>query len=356
MKEMTSRERILRMFMHKEADHIPIVDRPWGDDTIKRWQAEGMPENVDYQDYFGMDKVIRIDIDNSPRFPEEIIEETSEYIIYKTSWGETRKSWQTMTSTPQSLDFVVKTPDDWRRAKEMMTPDRNRIQWSYLRDNYAAWRKEDALIMPNICFGFDVTHSYMLGMETTLIALLEEPEWCIEMFEHQLNTALALLDMVWDEGYTFDLLRWPDDMGYKNKQFFSVQTYREMLKPLQKRAIDWAHNKGIPAYLHSCGNIEPFIPELVELGLDGLNPLEVKAGMDPLGIKSTYGDSLVLHGGINALLWNDLDAMEEVLRENIPVLKERGGYIFGTDHSIPSTVSAKDLKYIIGLVKKLGQY
>ena len=356
MTTVTSRERILRMFQHKEADRIPIADKPWGQDTIDRWMADGMPVDVDYQDYFGFDKMIRFDIDNSPRFAETVLEETPEYTVYTTCWGETRKSWRHMTSTPQSIDFKVKTPDDWREARARMTPARDRIQWDALRATWKHWREDGAFIMPNICFGFDITHSYMIGMEPMLVALVEDPEWCREMFTHQLDVALALLEQVWAAGYTFDALRWPDDMGFKDKQFFSVQTYRDLLKPLHKQVIDWAHAKGIPAYLHSCGNIQTFIPELVELGLDALNPIEVKAGLDPSAIKGAYGDRLVLHGGTNALLWNDLDEMEQVLRRDIPILMENGGYIFATDHSIPSNVSAGDLKHIVSVVKEIGRY
>ncbi len=350
--QLTSRERIQRMFQHREADRIAISDRPWGQDTITRWIAEGMPADVDYQDYFGFDKIIRLDIDNSPRFERKTLEETADYVIFTTVWGETRKSWKHQTSTPQSLAFRVQTPDDWRQAKAR--PDR--IQWDQLRANYGRWRAEGAFIMPSICFGFDITHSYLLGMETMLVALVEDPDWCREMFEHQLTVALALLDQIWAGGYTFDALRWPDDMGFKLKQFFSLQTYREILKPLHRRVIDWAHAHEIPAYLHSCGNIEPFVPELVELGLDALNPLEVKAGMDPLAIKRTYGDKLLLHGGFDALLWNDPDKMLQTVRENISQLKQNGGYIFATDHSIPANVGAADLKRIIAEAKRVGQY
>jgi len=356
MTAMTSRERILRMFQHKEADRIPIVDKPWGQDTLDRWVADGMPAGADYQDYFGLDKMIRFDIDNSPRFEERVLEETEEYQVYTTCWGETRKSWRHMTSTPQSIDHIVKTPDDWRLAKARMTPDRDRIQWGHLRANWSGWRKEGAFIMPSVMFGFDITHSMMMSLDDLLIALVEDPEWCGDMFTHQLDVTLALLEMVWAEGYTFDALRWPDDMGFKGKQFFSLQTYRDLLKPLHRRVIAWAHGKGIPAYLHSCGNIAPFIPELVELGLDGLNPIEVKAGMEPLAIKREFGDRLTLHGGMSALLWNDLDEMEAVVREQVPILKERGGFIFGTDHSIPNNVSAQDLKRILDVVRAVGRY
>jgi uroporphyrinogen decarboxylase len=120
--------------------------------------------------------------------------------------------------------------------------------------------------------------------------------------------------------------------------------------------VEWAHAKGITAHLHSCGDVNPFVPELVEIGMDALNPLEVKAGMDPVHLKKTFGDKLVLHGGINAVLWDDLEAIEAEMTQVVPVLKESGGYIFSSDHSVPSSVSLEGFRYIVELAKKLGSY
>jgi len=196
----------------------------------------------------------------------------------------------------------------------------------------------------------------MVGTERLLIALMEEPEWCVDMFNHFLDVNIALLEMLWDAGYKFDSVVWYDDMGYKHSQFFSLKTYRELLKPVHKRAADWAHAKGLKVRLHSCGDINPFIPDLIEIGVDALNPLEVKAGMDPVEIKKKYGDKLVLHGGINAVLWDDIEAIEEEIRRKVPILKENGGYIFSSDHSIPSSVSLETFRHIISLVKDIGKY
>jgi uroporphyrinogen decarboxylase len=178
----------------------------------------------------------------------------------------------------------------------------------------------------------------------------------MDMYEAELTLDLALMDMVWDAGFTFDAVTWPDDMGYKLNQFFSVGTYRAFLKPFHKRAVEWAHAKGIKAMLHSCGDVNPFVPELIEIGMDSLNPLEVKAGMDPVHLKKTYGDKLVLHGGINATLWDKPDAIKAEMSAVVPKLKENGGYIFSSDHSIPSAVSLEDFREIIALAKELGSY
>lgn len=355
MAEMKSRERFARMFEHREADRVPIMDFPW-QGTVKRWHREGMPEGVSYVDYFGLDKIARIRVDNSPRFEVKVLEETDRYRIITTKWGVTLREFKEDDSTPEFIDFTITDKDKWREAKERMTPSKDRVNWAYLKDNYSKWREEGYWIIGDFWFGFDVTHSWTVGTERLLIAMLEEPEWCSDMFNYYLDVNIALMDMVWDEGYTFDCIWWWDDMGFKNSQFFSPDTYRKLLKPAHRRAVEWAHNKGIRAQLHSCGDINPFIPEFIDIGLDALNPLEVKAGMDPVHLKARYGKNLVLHGGINAVLWDDREAIINEINRVVPILKESGGYIFASDHSIPNTVSLEDFRTIVDLVKKVGSY
>lgn len=355
MDTMTSRERFRRMFEHREADRVPIIDSPW-DATIERWQSEGMPVGIDYVDFFGLDHVGAISVDNSPRYPAAVVEETDAYIIRTTPWGVTLKNWKHAASTPEFLDFTIVDRDTWRQAKARMTPSADRVDWALLEKNYPLWRQRGDWIIAHLWFGFDVTHSWTIGTERTLLALLEDPEWCIDMFNHFLDVDLAVLDMVWEKGYTFDAVMWPDDMGFKQNQFFSLDTYRSVLKPVHRRAVEWAHAKGVKAHLHSCGDVRPFISEFLEIGIDALNPLEVKAGMDPIEIKRHYGRNLVLHGGINAVLWDDIEAIETEMRRVLPVVKASGGYIFSSDHSVPSSVSMENFRRIIELAKELGRY
>ena len=355
MATMTSHERFKRMYEHREADRVPIIDGPWGA-TIERWHREGMPEGVDFVDFFGLDRAAHIGVDISPRYESKVIEETEAYTISTTSYGVTLRNWKHAASTPEFIDFTIKDRVSWAKAKERMTPSLDRVNWDHLKANYRKWRDRGDWIVGGLWFGFDVTHSWTVGTERVLMALLTDPEWCIDIFNHFLEVNLALLDMVWSEGYEFDCVSWCDDMGFKNNQFFSVETYRALLKPAQKRAVDWAHAKGIKAHLHSCGDVRPFIPELIEIGVDALNPLEVKAGMNPVELKRKYGKDLVLHGGINAVLWDDFDAITEEMRRVVPVLKEGGGYIFSSDHSVPSSVSLENFRHITTLAKELGSY
>ena len=355
MAEMTSQERFARMYDHREADRVPILDHPWGA-TIERWRREGMGEDVSWVEYFDLDHVASIRVDSSPRYEHKVVEETEEYRVVKTAWGATLRDFKHQASAPEFLDFTIKDRDTWADAKRRMTPSRDRVNWEQLERDYPEWKDRGCWIQAGMWFGFDITHSWTVGTERLLMALATDPDWCTDMFNHELDVDIALLEMVLDAGYEFDCVTWPDDMGYKGHQFFGLQMYRDLLKPVHQRAIEWAHSRGVRAHLHSCGDIRPFVPELVEIGLDALNPLEVKAGMDTLDLKARFGDQLVLHGGINAVNWDKPEAIEEEIRRKVPVLKQGGGYIFASDHSIPSSVSLEDFRRIIELAKSEGSY
>jgi uroporphyrinogen decarboxylase len=76
------------MYAHREADRVPIVDQPWPT-TVDRWRREGLPTNMDYAGFLGMDRVHGIRPDNSPQFPVQVLEETDEYRIYTLKGTET---------------------------------------------------------------------------------------------------------------------------------------------------------------------------------------------------------------------------------------------------------------------------
>ena len=352
---MNSWERIKRMYEHRDADRVPIIDDPWKG-TIRRWHREGMPVGVEWEDYFGADKLGVFQVDITPRYEEKVLEETDRYYIATSKWGVTMKHFKEEDSTPEFLDYTVTTPEAWADAKARMTLEDDRIPWAMLKENFPKWRAEGRWIRAEFWFGFDVTHSWMMGTENVLIAMIEEPEFVEDIFDTYLKNSMALYDRLWDAGYHFDEMFWYDDMGYKGTTFFSPQMYRSLLQPYHKRAVDWAHDHGIVAQLHSCGNVMSLIPDILATGVDALNPLEVKAGMDAIRLKKEYGDRLVLRGGINAVNWDDRDAIIAEIDEKVPILKQNGGFIFSSDHSIPNSVSLENMRAIMDEIKRVGKY
>ncbi len=356
MIQLTERERMIRTYKRQETDRIPMVDAPWAG-TVRRWHREGLPENIAWEDYFGFDRCIRVFTDNSPRFEKKVLEQTERYRIETTSWGATQKVFNELDSTPEVLDFYCDSSDKWAEVKAAMLKDYDdRIDWKLLERCYPQCKAEGRFLQLGLWFGFDVAHSRLTGTENMLIGMREEPEWVTDIFDTYLTTTLNLAQKILDAGYEFDGVFWYDDMGYKGSPFFSPNDYRTLLKPYHKKAVDWAHERGLVTEMHSCGYIEPLLPDVVDIGVEMLNPLEVKAGMDPDRLKKLYGDKLAFHGGINAQLWDNIELVKAEMERIIPIMKEGGGYVFASDHSIPSSVSFETMTEISRLAHDLGKY
>lgn len=301
MADMTSYERVKRMYEHREADRIAvtefrITDAPWGA-TVPRWHEEGMPDDVSYVDFFDLDRIAVIHADTSPRYPEHLVEEADEWVISTIKWGATLRQWEYRGGTPEFLDFRVKDPESWAEAKARMAPGRDRVNWKSLKRDYRRWRDEGAWVVAEFLFGFDVLHAWMVEAERMLVAMAERPDWTRDMFDHSLDVCIAVFEMIWDAGYEFDMVWWPDDIGTMRGPWFSPGMYRELLKPVHKRAADWAHARKLKVHLHSCGYIEPLILDLIDAGIDMTDPVQVRPGMDPVSLKGRYGDRLGFHGG-----------------------------------------------------------
>ena len=147
-------------------------------------------------------------------------------------------------------------------------------------------------------------------------------------------------------------------MGYKNGPFFSPRMYRNIIKPADKRLFDFFHGRGMKIILHSCGDVRMLLPDLIDAGLDCIQPLEVKAGMDVVELKKQYGNDLSFMGGIDVRAMADPDpaAIEQEIARKIPAAKIGGGYIYHSDHSIPNNVSFEQYCRVLELVRKYGEY
>jgi uroporphyrinogen decarboxylase len=269
----------------------------------------------------------------------------------------TQKNWKHHGGVPEFEDFRIRDRDSWAEARRRMTPSEDRVDWTKLERDYPAARQRGDLIVAAGWFGFDVTHSWICGTERILMALVEDPDWCGDMFMHELDTQLALFDLIRQRGYEFDLLYWPDDLGYRNGPLFSPAMYRDILQPVHAKACDWAHTNDMKVLLHSCGNVMDLVPDLLDAGIDCLNPLEQKAGMDAIGLKRDYAGRLALMGGIDVREWaKGGEALEHETLSKLEALMPGGGYIFHSDHSVPENVSFADYCRVVELAKAHGRY
>ncbi|MGC9319058.1 MAG: uroporphyrinogen decarboxylase family protein [Armatimonadota bacterium] len=352
---MTSRERVLAALSHHEADRVPIDDSPWAT-TIRRWRREGLPEGVSPAEYFGYE-FSGVGADLSLRMPAEVVEETDEYVIAWDANGALRKNFKHSTSTPECIDFRIKTSADWYAWKEEMEVGRDRINWEGGLGVQRAARERGLWLPYRAATGYDKTQG-VVGSERLLMAMAQEPDWPADMYMTWSDMIVETAQMMMDGGFEFDGAFLYDDMGYRNGPLFSPQMYRDICQPAHAKVCDFFHGYGLKVILHSCGCVAPLIPDLIDAGFDCLQPLEVKAGMDLVALKEQYGQELAFMGGIDVRAMADPDprVIEEEIATKIGLAKRGGGYIYHSDHSVPDNVSFQQYEYVIELVHKHGQY
>lgn len=128
-----------------------------------------------------------------------------------------------------------------------------------------------------------------------------------------------------------------DDMGSQKGLMLSPEHYRRYYKPWYRKICDMAHNRGVRVEFHSCGGIFELIPDLIDTGIDILNPLQTSAqGMDPVRIRREFGDDIAFSGGIDAQQVLPFYTPDEVRREVFHLLDtmQGSGYILEPGHAI----------------------
>ena len=129
-----------------------------------------------------------------------------------------------------------------------------------------------------------------------------------------------------------------EDLGGQEDLMISAKHIREFLLPRMKRMIDLAHSAGVYVFHHDDGACRPILPEMIEIGIDVLNPIQWRCkGMDREGLKRDFGDKLIFHGGVDNQYTLPFGTVAEVRQEvidNLRILGKGGGYILAPCHNI----------------------
>ena len=184
------------------------------------------------------------------------------------------------------------------------------------------------------------------SMEGWLMAHLLYPEYIREVFSMQTEAALKGLEVyreavgdriqaIWLSG---------TDFATQNSAFMSLGTFRDLYKPFYKRINDWVHrNTKWKTFYHTCGAIEPFIDDLVEMGVDILNPVQCSAkGMEPRALKEKHGRDIVFWGGAadsqSVLPYGTPEEVFAQAKERARIFSKGGGYVFASIHNVVAKV------------------
>lgn len=363
MSELTSKERIARILKRQPVDRIGVFESFW-QETVTEWRQKGhlkideMPE-----DHFKLD--IRgswpFNLVANLKFKEEIIEETAETKLVRNGNGAILRWWKDKAGAPEHVDFAIQDRKDWEKAIRPHLTNKSEYCQRINFDNYRSVREKCSKENLFFCwYGVNVFESIhpICGHENMLMGMALDPDWAREMCDVYAELTINLMEILFAKEGKPDAIWFFEDMGFKGKPFISPAMYKDIVFPAHKKTFDYAHSIGLPVIVHSCGFVEPLVPGLIEAGMDCLQAIEVKAGMDILNLKKLFGDKIAFMGGLDvrSMITNDQNVIRDELMKIIPAVMEGSGYILHSDHSIPSEIGFDSYKYFVEQGLKIGTY
>jgi uroporphyrinogen decarboxylase len=197
----------------------------------------------------------------------------------------------------------------------------------------------------SICGGLTEGLFKMRGFEDGYMDLAAEPARARRVMERILEIKLAYWERALRElDGLVDIVGEADDLGGQDRPLFSPATYRALVKPLQRELFAFIRAR-TPAriFFHTCGAVRDLVPDLIEIGVDILNPVQVSAaGMDGAGLKREFGRDLVFWGGgvdtQQVLGSGTPDEVRAEVRRRIDDLRAGGGFVFAAVHNVQPNV------------------
>jgi len=204
---------------------------------------------------------------------------------------------------------------------------------------------------------------YMRGLENLFIDMMTQPQVLEAIIDRTLGFWLDWFRLFLDEAAdVVDVIMIGDDLAGQNGPLFAPRLYRQIIKPRQKRLVRYIRSRTkAKIWYHSCGAVLEYLPDLLDNGIDILNPVQISAkGMDPVRLKAEFGDRLVFWGGgIDAqhvLPRASPQEVREHVRRNLEAFKPGGGYVFNNVHNIQRDVPPENVLAMFDAAYEFGKY
>lgn len=369
---MTPRERVLRVLNHEEPDRVPCDMGGSDNSAIVRGACERLMKHLGLapEPLFVTSKVMQ-----TVKVPEALLVALGIDTrgVYDTlldpaagdgdapdgtfvdEWGV--KYRRSSLDSPDFYYEVVEAP----LAKATSTKDLERFAWPTNYDEERAVRagieakrlhEEGRYAVVGKINGtalFEFTAIKLRGFENFLMDMALQPTFAAALLEHTLEVAIRRWEVFLKHtGPYLDLVMVGDDLASQANPLMSPKMYREVVKPFQKRYFEFLKSRTRAKLIyHSCGNVVPLIPDLIEIGVDVLNPVQVSANqMDTAMLKREFGKDLVFWGAIDSQVVLPYGRPEEVRAEvarRIRDLAPGGGYVLSAVHNIQFDVPPENI-------------
>jgi uroporphyrinogen decarboxylase len=379
MAAMTSRERALAAFAHREPDRIPIDIAATGASLIHRRVYEGvmslwgLPPEPDLGTsktsgmvYPGEAFRRRVGADFRQVGLEclEAWEQTGSS-TYLDEWGVT---WERSDGgEPAALNgpfqkAVVTVAEIERYAGYPQASDPRR--YPDLRQRVTALRSEtEYAVVFDFHYGLIRECQRLRGFAEWLTDLLDDEAIARALMEKVLETITGMAEHALDEiGDQIDVFLFYDDMGFQDRPYMRPAMYRELVKPYHARFLEAVRRKTkAHIMMHNDGAIRDLLGDYIEMGVEALNPVQVSAdGMgDTAALKAEFGRDLLWWGAIDTqqvLPFGSPERVKDEVRRRLDTLGPGGGYVLAPGHNIQADVPAANVVAMLEAAAEMGTY
>lgn len=349
---MNERERFLHTMRYEPVDRRPLhLVGPWAD-TLERWYGEGLPRGVDLHEHMGLKPLRLRNVSGTmgmwPLFETRTIEENETTRVFIDRLGRTVRDFKDHTSMPEWLDFPVKDRASLERVIEEHfrvdnLDERFTDEWDKKIAEAAA--SDDLVLVDGGCYYGSVRS--IAGVEGASYLFYDAPDLLEELFERYHTVVMEGIRRA-TARVTLDLIGFGEDIAYKNGPLISPTMFREFILPRYRSAMDAAHSHGVElTWYDSDGDVRALVPGYLEVGINGVAPCEVAAGMVPTELRARFGRELRIIGGIDKReVARGRAAIDAELERNRPLIEE-GGFVPAIDHSISADISWDNYQYFV---------
>lgn len=363
---MDSRERVALCLAHKEPDRVPIDYWATPETNRKLLQRFGLQTQeqllahldvdfryIDGPVYVGPEPVVHADgaVEDPWGVPRVRVQVGS---------GDKVSSYQEAVRFP--LAEATSVEDIHRYPK---WPDPSWFDYESVRDQVAAARRTGKVVVfmgdrLNRCAQLKPA-MYVRGVEQILLDLRLNPDIAACVFKHIADFYLEYARRTFEAADGgIDIFMTGDDFGTQHGLFMSPECWREFLRPGFAAFIALAKDYACRVAHHSCGSIKPIIPDLIECGLDILNPIQPEASeMEAADLKRLFGERLCFHGSISiqrTLPFGTPDDVADEVRRRVEALASGGGFIFCTAHNIQADTPVENAVALFEAYRRYGRY
>lgn len=349
MAELTHRERVLLAFDHQEPDRVPIdlmgnASMILDETYFRLKEYLGIEGDIPpvrtgtTANYYDPRILEAFDVDFRRIFLPTMPDDKYTYHADGTFTGPWGITWSRtgiyvnyVHGPLEGADLDAVAKYEWPDPKTLWHTEGLAEQARHLYET-----TDHALVARNpVTWGFLDRGSNLRGMEQWMVDLAINPEIAHLIIEGTLRVYLEIYDMFLQAvGPYVQMVEYGDDLGAQNNLLISPRAYREHIKPAQKKLFELIKDRapGAKIFMHSDGALRKIIPDLIEAGVEVLNPVQPSAeGMESEGLKRDFGSQLIFHGGVDQKPQegSEEDIRAEV-RRRIDAFAPGGGYVLST--------------------------